>query len=150
MRCLLPCSTPHSIGRSKTHGWDTTHYSRSSTPRWSLSRHHWRSSPACDSLPPGPPADRSPLPRPLSERRARAIHYPVLLFFIGFTIVHVGLVLTTGMFRNLNQMYAARESADPVGFIVCAIAVAVLAVAWVVTKPGLLKRIAATTGKVQG
>ncbi|PDQ36344.1 MAG: hypothetical protein B5766_01205 [Candidatus Lumbricidophila eiseniae] len=90
------------------------------------------------------------LARPLSERMARAIHYPVLLFFIGFTIVHVGLVLTTGMFRNLNQMYAARESADAVGFIVCAIAVAVLAVAWVVTKPGLLKRIAATTGKVQG
>src|SRR6218665_3007665 len=60
MRCLLPCSTPHSIGRSKTRGGDTTHSSRSSTPRWSLSRHHSRFSPACDSLRSGPPVDGSP------------------------------------------------------------------------------------------
>ncbi|WP_427004872.1 cytochrome b/b6 domain-containing protein [Pseudarthrobacter sp. H2] len=36
---------------------------------------------------------------------ARAIHLPVMFYFVGFTIVHVALVLSTGALRNLNHMY---------------------------------------------
>ena len=87
---------------------------------------------------------------PFPERLARALHYPVMLFFLVFTFVHVVLVLTTGALRKLNQMYAARDADDWIGFAVFAASVVVMAVAWVLAKPPLLKRIAATSGRVQG
>jgi len=85
-----------------------------------------------------------------SERMARAVHYPVMLFFLAFTFVHVVLVLTTGALRKLNQMYTARDTDDWLGFAVFALSIAATVAAWVLAKPPLLKRIAATTGRVQG
>ncbi|RXZ48492.1 cytochrome b/b6 domain-containing protein [Agromyces binzhouensis] len=85
-----------------------------------------------------------------TERMARAVHYPVMLFFLAFTFVHVVLVLSTGALRKLNQMYAARDADDWIGFGVFALSVVVMVVAWVVAKPPLLKRIAAKSGRVQG
>jgi thiosulfate reductase cytochrome b subunit len=41
---------------------------------------------------------------------ARAIHFPVMLYFVLFVITHVTLVLATGALRNLNHMYAAQDS----------------------------------------
>ena len=90
------------------------------------------------------------LASPSSERMARAVHYPVMLFFLAFTFVHVVLVLTTGALRKLNQMYTARDTDDWLGFAVFALSVVVMAAAWVLAKPPLLKRLAATTGRVQG
>jgi len=95
-----------------------------------------------------PPEGR--LARAVPERLARAVHYPVMLFFIVFTFVHVVLVLTTGALRKLNQMYAARDADDWIGFVVFAASVVVIAVAWVLAKPPLLKRIAAKGGTVRG
>ncbi|MET4157149.1 hypothetical protein [Agromyces sp. PvR057] len=95
-----------------------------------------------------PPEGR--LARAVPERLARAVHYPVMLFFIAFTFVHVVLVFTTGALRKLNQMYAARDADDWVGFVVFAASVVVIAVAWVLAKPPLLKRIAAKGGTVRG
>ena len=91
-----------------------------------------------------------PLVRAFPEKLARSLHYPVMLFFLAFTFVHVVLVLTTGALRKLNQMYAARDTDDWIGFAVFAASVVVMAVAWVLAKPPLLKRIAATSGRVQG
>ncbi|GAA2041280.1 hypothetical protein GCM10009819_28790 [Agromyces tropicus] len=90
------------------------------------------------------------LASPSTERMARAVHYPVMLFFLAFTFVHVVLVLTSGALRKLNQMYAARDADDWLGFVVFALSVVVMVVAWVVAKPPLLKRIAAASGRVQG
>ncbi|MBM7503845.1 cytochrome b/b6 domain-containing protein [Agromyces aurantiacus] len=90
------------------------------------------------------------LASPSSERLARAIHYPVMLFFLAFTFVHVVLVFTTGALRKLNQMYTARDADDWLGFAVFALSVAVMAAAWVLARPPLLKRIAAKSGRVQG
>jgi hypothetical protein len=73
-----------------------------------------------------------------------------MIFFLVFTFVHVVLVLTTGALRKLNQMYAARDTDDWIGFAVFAASLVVMAVAWVLTKPPLLKRIAAASGRVQG
>ena len=67
-----------------------------------------------------------------------------------FFFVHVVLVFTTGVLAKLNQMYAARDADDWVGFVVFAASVVVMVVAWVLAKPPLLKRIAATSGRVQG
>ena len=91
-----------------------------------------------------------PLVRGFPEKFARAVHYPVMLFFLAFTFVHVVLVFTTGALRKLNQMYAARDVDDWVGFVVFAASVVVMVVAWVLAKPPLLKRIAARSGRVQG
>ena len=91
-----------------------------------------------------------PLVRAFPEKLARAVHYPVMLFFIAFTFVHVVLVLTTGALAKLNQMYTARDADDWLGLAVFALSVAVMAVAWVLATPALLKRIAAKSGRVQG
>jgi thiosulfate reductase cytochrome b subunit len=91
-----------------------------------------------------------PWARAFPEQLARALHYPVMLFFIVFTFVHVVLVLTTGALRKLNEMYAARDTDDWIGFAVFAASVVVMVVAWVLAKPELLKRIAAGSGRVQG
>lgn len=91
-----------------------------------------------------------PLVRAFPEKLARALHYPTMLFFLAFTFVHVVLVLTTGALRKLNQMYAARDVDDWVGFGIFALSVAVMVVSWVLAKPSLLKRIAAKSGRVQG
>ncbi|GGI43795.1 thiosulfate reductase cytochrome b subunit [Agromyces flavus] len=90
------------------------------------------------------------LASPATEKWARAIHYPVMLFFLAFTFVHVVLVFTTGALRKLNQMYTARDTDDWLGFAVFALSVVVMVAAWVLAKPPLLKRIAAKSGRVQG
>ncbi len=41
---------------------------------------------------------------------ARKIHFPVMLYFVAFIIVHVALVFATGALRNLNHMYAAQDA----------------------------------------
>lgn len=91
-----------------------------------------------------------PLVRSFPEKLAKTLHYPVMLFFLAFTFVHVVLVLTTGALRKLNEMYAARDTDDWIGFVVFAASVVVMVVAWVLAKPALLKRIAASSGRVQG
>ncbi|MET1015868.1 MAG: hypothetical protein ABWX76_03575, partial [Leifsonia flava] len=60
------------------------------------------------------------------------------------------LVLTTGALRNLNIMYAARDSEDWVGFIIFVISVVAMIGAWLLAKPLVLVPLAARFGRVQG
>lgn len=87
--------------------------------------------------------------RVLSERSARALHFPTMLFLLAFTFVHVVLVFSTGVLRNLNAMYAARDADDWVGFAIFAVSVAVMAVGWVLARPLLLLPVAEKTGQVR-
>lgn len=89
------------------------------------------------------------LARAVPERLARALHYPTMLFFLLFTLVHVVLVLATGALRNLNHMYAARESGDWVGFAVFAGSLAVMVAGWVLARPLLLAPLAERFGQVR-
>ncbi len=50
------------------------------------------------------------LDRVMPYSRAERIHFPVMLVFIAFIIVHVGLVFLTGWQANLNHMYAASDA----------------------------------------
>ena len=79
---------------------------------------------------------------------ARRIHYPVMLFFVLFIIVHVTLVLATGALRNLNHMYAARDDVSWVGFWIFAASLAVMVAAWFLARPLFLRPVAALTGSV--
>lgn len=79
---------------------------------------------------------------------ARAVHFPVMLFFLAFIVVHVALVLATGALRNLNHMYAARDDDSWVGFWFFAASIVVMALAWFAARPVLLRPIASLMGKV--
>ena len=79
---------------------------------------------------------------------ARKVHYPVMLYFVVFVIVHVTLVLATGAMRNLNHMYAASNEISWVGVALFAGSVVLMAVAVLAARPVLLRPIAGLTGKL--
>lgn len=88
---------------------------------------------------------------------ARTVHFPVMLFFVVFIIIHVFLVLATGALRNLGHMYAAQGSVDPTayadnwtGFWLFVASLVVIAVAWIAARPMTLAPIARLFGTVSG
>jgi thiosulfate reductase cytochrome b subunit len=79
---------------------------------------------------------------------ARAVHFPVMLYFVAFTIVHVFLVFFTGALRNLNHMYTSRDVVDWWGLVIFLASLVVIAAAWFLTKPMFTTPIAARMGKI--
>ena len=79
---------------------------------------------------------------------ARAIHFPVMLFFVAFIVIHVTLVLATGALRNLNHMYAGRDDERWIGLWIFAASLVVLIAAWIAAKPLILRSLASLTGSV--
>ncbi len=80
-----------------------------------------------------------PVSRVLSIQVARSLHFLVLVWFLFFIVIHVTLVFTTGLLRNLNHIYAGRDDSSWIGFgIFCAV-MALLAVAWVAATPFTLR-----------
>ncbi|CAH0230554.1 hypothetical protein SRABI83_02611 [Arthrobacter sp. Bi83] len=79
---------------------------------------------------------------------ARAIHFPVMIYFVAFIVVHVFLVLATGALRNLNHMYGGSDDVSWVGFGIFAASVAVMVAAWFLARPLFLRPIASLMGKV--
>ena len=91
----------------------------------------------------------------LTAPLARKIHFPVMIYFLVFIVVHVGLVLATGFRRNMAGMFAGRGSVDPsayatdwTGVWVFLGAVVVIAVAWFLARPRFIAPVAGATGKV--
>jgi thiosulfate reductase cytochrome b subunit len=80
---------------------------------------------------------------------ARRIHFPVMIYFVAFTIVHVTLVLATGALRNLNHMYAGRDDQSWIGFGIFAGSIILMAAAWIAVRPTILAQMAALTGSVR-
>lgn len=79
---------------------------------------------------------------------ARAIHFPVMIYFVLFVIVHVTLVLATGALRNLNHMYGGSDEVNWVGFGIFAASVAAMVAAWFLARPLFLRPIASLMGSV--
>ncbi|WP_426979810.1 cytochrome b/b6 domain-containing protein [Pseudarthrobacter sp. O4] len=79
---------------------------------------------------------------------ARAVHLPVMLYFVGFVIVHVTLVLATGALKNLNHMYGAGDDGSWVGFWIFAASVVLMIAAWFLARPLFLRPIASLSGSV--
>lgn len=79
---------------------------------------------------------------------ARAWHFPVMLYFVAFTVVHVFLVFFTGALQNLNHMYGNRDVVDWWGLVIFLISLLVIAAAWFLTKPLFTTPIANRMGKV--
>jgi len=75
----------------------------------------------------------------LNIQVARSVHFLVLVWFLLFIVVHVALVFTTGLLRNLNFMYAARNEASWVGFWIFVASMVVVIVGWVAATPFTLR-----------
>jgi thiosulfate reductase cytochrome b subunit len=79
---------------------------------------------------------------------ARALHFPVMLYFVFFIIIHVTLVFATGALRNLNHMYAGNDGNGWAGAIIFSISMVAIVAASVAAKPVILRSIAALFGNV--
>ena len=79
---------------------------------------------------------------------ARAVHYPVMLFFVLFVVTHVFLVLTTGALRNLNHIYAATDDGGWLGFWLFLGSLVVISAACLLARPVFLRPLASLMGKV--
>ncbi|MGV8885636.1 MAG: hypothetical protein ACOH1T_08640 [Microbacteriaceae bacterium] len=100
-------------------------------------------------LSPGLAARLRPLDRIVPRRSTVIVHVAVFFWFIGFTIVHVTLVLSTGALRNLNHMYAARDDSGWLGSVIFAASVLVMVGAWFALRPAVLEAIASRFGTVR-
>ncbi|WP_230111362.1 cytochrome b/b6 domain-containing protein [Microbacterium foliorum] len=81
---------------------------------------------------------------------ARALHFPVMIYFVVFIIGHVALVFLTGFLRNLNHMYASSDAVGWTGFWVFVASMAVIALGWAAARPLVIAPIAKLFGSVSG
>ena len=80
---------------------------------------------------------------------ARAVHFPTMIYFVAFVVVHVFLVLTTGVRGNMNAMFAAREDATSwIGVVLFLVAAGVTALGWFFARASVVAPVAGRTGKV--
>ncbi|MCX6497312.1 MAG: cytochrome b/b6 domain-containing protein [Arthrobacter sp.] len=79
---------------------------------------------------------------------ARAVHFPTMLFFVLFILVHVFLVFATGALRNLNHMFGGTDVVNWVGFWLFAAAIAVTVAGWYAARPLVLAPVAKLFGPV--
>jgi thiosulfate reductase cytochrome b subunit len=71
---------------------------------------------------------------------ARSLHYLLLLGYLGFTVVHVSLVLVTGLARHMNHIVLGAESDSFEGIFWAALALAlVVTIHYAVTRWSLVK-----------
>jgi len=96
------------------------------------------------------PKDAARLNKAYPVEWARAVHFPVMLYFVAFIIVHVALVFATGALRNLNHMYASQDVVNWVGFWIFMASLVVIAAGWIAARPLVLAPIARLFGKVSG
>ncbi|MGR0319973.1 cytochrome b/b6 domain-containing protein [Agromyces sp. ZXT2-3] len=94
------------------------------------------------------PKDATTLNRIYPVEWARAVHFPVMLYFVAFIVVHVTLVFLTGALRNLNHMYAAQDDGGWLGFWIFVASIVVIAAAWIAARPTVLAPIAGLFGRV--
>jgi methionine sulfoxide reductase catalytic subunit len=75
----------------------------------------------------------------LSIQTARSLHFLVLTWFLFFIVIHVTMVFTTGLLRNLNHMYGSRDDDGWIGFVIFAVSMVVVIIGWVVATPFTLR-----------
>lgn len=94
------------------------------------------------------PKDAKRLNKAYPVEAARALHFPTMLFFVLFILIHVFLVFATGALRNLNHMFAGTDEVNWVGFWLFAAAIAITAAGWYAARPLVLAPIAKLFGQV--
>jgi DMSO/TMAO reductase YedYZ molybdopterin-dependent catalytic subunit/thiosulfate reductase cytochrome b subunit len=77
--------------------------------------------------------------KPLSIQVARSLHFLVLCWFLFFIVIHVALVFSTGLLRNLNHIYSGTDATGWSGFAWFAASMVVVVVAWLAATPLTLR-----------
>ncbi|MGH8862972.1 MAG: molybdopterin-dependent oxidoreductase, partial [Jatrophihabitantaceae bacterium] len=77
--------------------------------------------------------------RVLSIQTARSLHFLIFVWFLLFIVVHVSLVVTTDVLRNLNHINDGRDDSSWLGFWIFVGWMAVIVVAWVAATPFTLR-----------
>lgn len=94
------------------------------------------------------PAGHQALDKAFPVELARAVHFPVMIYFTAFITVHVILVFATGALSNLNQIYIGQETTNWTGFWLFALSLAVIIGAAAATRAVIVAPIASLFGKV--
>ncbi|WP_311215026.1 MULTISPECIES: cytochrome b/b6 domain-containing protein [unclassified Arthrobacter] len=94
------------------------------------------------------PASAKKLSKAYSIEMARALHFPTMIYFVGFTVAHITLVLATGALRNLNHMYAATDGVSWTGFWFFIASLTVVTGAWFAARPLVIAAVARLFGTV--
>lgn len=94
------------------------------------------------------PSKAKGLAKTLKMEWARAVHFPVMLYFVIFVVVHVTLVLTTGALRNLNHMFVGADVGGWAGFWIFVVGLAITIGVMEAARPVVLRPIASLMGKV--
>ncbi|WP_231941155.1 cytochrome b/b6 domain-containing protein [Arthrobacter sp. U41] len=94
------------------------------------------------------PKNAKTLNRIYPVEAARAVHFPTMLFFVLFILIHVFLVFSTGALRNLNHMFGGTDVVNWVGFWLFAAAIAITVAGWYAARPIVLAPIAKLFGPV--
>src|SRR5262249_42063131 len=71
----------------------------------------------------------------LNRQVARTIHFAVLLYFVGFLLVHVTMVFATGLIGNLNHITRGVNDNSYGGLVLAVIGIAIVVVAWILATP---------------
>ena len=79
---------------------------------------------------------------------ARAVHFPVMLYFVGFIVVHVAMVLATDALRNLNLIYTGQDVTHWTGFWLFVGSTAVIIAAMAAVRPSVAAPVASLFGRV--
>ncbi|PFG27849.1 hypothetical membrane protein [Corynebacterium renale] len=83
-----------------------------------------------------------------TKDQARVLHFPVMVFFVVFIVVHVALVFLTGALTNLNHMFAATNQEGFTGLVMFLV-VAVFTGGFVAAlRPSVFASVARLTGDV--
>ncbi|MEZ5171849.1 MAG: molybdopterin-dependent oxidoreductase [Acidimicrobiia bacterium] len=77
--------------------------------------------------------------RAMNRQLARSIHVGVLVWMVGFIIMHTVMVWTTGLLGNLNHITTGKDSNAWTGFWIYLVAMAVVVVAWALASPVTLR-----------
>jgi methionine sulfoxide reductase catalytic subunit len=74
-----------------------------------------------------------------SIQTARSLHFLVMCWFLFFIVIHVTLVFSTGLLRNLNHIYAGADTGGWIGFWMFVASMVVVAIGWVAATPVTLR-----------
>ncbi|WP_225973241.1 cytochrome b/b6 domain-containing protein [Nesterenkonia natronophila] len=94
------------------------------------------------------PDDKHNLNKAFPVEWARAVHFPVMIYFTTFILLHVILVFATGALRNLNQIYTGQDATNWAGFWLFVLSLVVIIGAALATRPVIVAPLASLFGRV--
>ena len=73
--------------------------------------------------------------RLFNRQAMRSVHFISFAWFVAFILAHGVMVFVTGIRQNTNHMFGGVENASWTGFPLFVLAMAILAIAWLVASP---------------